>query len=74
MLDTKTPQKPSTATDDGRSEKIALSKGRISIYQPEQEGLIFPELPNFKNVGEERAYRKAHLVAACRAGQPTLVE
>jgi hypothetical protein len=36
--------------------------------------LIFPELPNFKNVGEERAYRKAHLVAACRAGQPTLVE
>jgi hypothetical protein len=34
MLDTKTPGKPSTATEDGRNEKITLSKGRISIYQP----------------------------------------
>jgi ribulose-5-phosphate 4-epimerase/fuculose-1-phosphate aldolase len=59
-------ERPSTAAEDGRSEKIALSKGRISIYQPEQEGLIFPEFPTFKDVGEERAYRKAHLVAACR--------
>jgi ribulose-5-phosphate 4-epimerase/fuculose-1-phosphate aldolase len=66
MLGTKTAEKPSTAAQDGRSEKINLSKGRISIYQPEQEGLIFPEFPQFKNVGEERAYRKAHLVAACR--------
>ena len=54
------------AGGDGRSEKIALSNGRISIYQPEQAGLIFPERPVFNNCGEERDYRKAHLVAACR--------
>jgi ribulose-5-phosphate 4-epimerase/fuculose-1-phosphate aldolase len=40
---------------------------RISIYQPEQPGLIFPELPTFSNFAEERAYRKKHLVAAVRA-------
>lgn len=61
------PETSSLAAVDGRSEKIALSKGRISIYQPEQEGLIFPAIPKFKDFGEERAYRKAHLVAACRA-------
>ncbi|MGH8415804.1 MAG: class II aldolase/adducin family protein [Pseudomonas sp.] len=42
-------------------------KERISIYQPEQEGLIFPEMPDFKSFEEERQYRKKHLVAACRA-------
>ena len=41
--------------------------GRISIYQPEQEGLIFPELPRFNDVGEERRHRKERLVGACRA-------
>jgi ribulose-5-phosphate 4-epimerase/fuculose-1-phosphate aldolase len=40
---------------------------RISIYQPEQSGLIFPERPAFASVEEERDYRKQHLVAACRA-------
>ena len=40
---------------------------RISLYQPEQEGLIFPEIPEFETFEEERAYRKQHLVAACRA-------
>ena len=40
---------------------------RISIYQPEQEGLIFPEIPDFTSHEEERQYRKEHLVAACRA-------
>ncbi len=40
---------------------------RISIYQPDQTDLIFPEIPNFKSVEEERQYRKKHLVAACRA-------
>lgn len=40
---------------------------RVSIYQPEQEGLIFPEIPDFTSHEEERQYRKKHLVAACRA-------
>ena len=40
---------------------------RISIYQPEQENLIFPEIPAFASYEEEREYRKKHLVAAARA-------
>ena len=40
---------------------------RISIYQPEQLGLKFPEIPDFHTVDEERRYRKERLVAACRA-------
>ena len=40
---------------------------RISLYQPEQDGLIFPEVPEFADVAEEREYRKRHLVAATRA-------
>ncbi len=42
-------------------------KGRISIYQPEQEGLLFPELPSFTNVAAHRQHLKERLVAACRA-------
>jgi len=41
--------------------------GRASIYQPEQEGLIFPEIPENQTIEEERQYRKERLVAACRA-------
>ncbi|GAC1626696.1 MAG: class II aldolase/adducin family protein [Vulcanimicrobiaceae bacterium] len=40
---------------------------RISIYQPEQAGLIFPETPTFSSFAQEREYRKKHLVAAVRA-------
>ena len=40
---------------------------RISIYQPEQDGLIFPELPVFETLEQERQHRKERLVAACRA-------
>ena len=40
---------------------------RVSIYQPEQPGLIFPEIPHFESFEEERQYRKRHLVAAVRA-------
>ncbi|MEO1192539.1 MAG: class II aldolase/adducin family protein [Pseudomonadota bacterium] len=40
---------------------------RVSIYQPEQTGLIFPELPKFASVEAERQHRKERLVAACRA-------
>ena len=43
------------------------AKDRVSIYQPEQEGLIFPELPEFKSAAEQRQHLKEHLVAACRA-------
>ena len=49
------------------SDRPILSGGRISIYQPEQEGLIFPEIPQFDNVADERAHRKRRLAAACRA-------
>lgn len=40
---------------------------RKSVYQPDQEGLIFPEVPTFSSTTEERRYRKEHLVAAVRA-------
>ncbi|MFM0221884.1 class II aldolase/adducin family protein [Paraburkholderia dipogonis] len=41
--------------------------GRTSIYQPEQQGLIFPELPSFDNVAAHRQHLKERLVGACRA-------
>ena len=40
---------------------------RVSIYQPEQEGLKFPEEPQFNSPEALRLYRKQRLVAACRA-------
>ena len=40
---------------------------RISVYQPTQPGLNFPELPTFNSAAEERQHRKERLVAACRA-------
>lgn len=40
---------------------------RTSIYQPEQPGLIFPEIPEFTSLEQERLHRKQRLVAACRA-------
>jgi len=40
---------------------------RVSLYQPEQEGLIFPQTPVFATVYDERLHRKQRLVAACRA-------
>jgi ribulose-5-phosphate 4-epimerase/fuculose-1-phosphate aldolase len=39
---------------------------QMSLYQPKQQGLIFPRLPAFATHEEERQYRKRHLVAACR--------
>jgi ribulose-5-phosphate 4-epimerase/fuculose-1-phosphate aldolase len=41
--------------------------GNISIYQPKQPGLIFPEIPTFETHAQERQHRKERLVAACRA-------
>jgi ribulose-5-phosphate 4-epimerase/fuculose-1-phosphate aldolase len=40
---------------------------RLSVYQPEQEGLIFPELPQFDTIEQERRHRQERLAAACRA-------
>ena len=40
---------------------------RVSIYQPEQTGLIFPSVPKFTNVAAERRHLKERLVGACRA-------
>jgi ribulose-5-phosphate 4-epimerase/fuculose-1-phosphate aldolase len=40
---------------------------RVSIYQPEQPGLKFPEIPSFATPAQERRHRQERLVAACRA-------
>ena len=44
-----------------------VKPGKVSIYQPDQEGLIFPELPTFNTVEGHRQHLKERLVAACRA-------
>lgn len=38
-----------------------------SIYQPTQPGLVFPDVPHFESVADERLHLKHRLVAACRA-------
>ena len=37
---------------------------RVSVYQPEQEGREFPQVPVFATPAEERAHRQRRLVAA----------
>ena len=49
------------------STPAAEKEARISLYQPEQPGLIFPSVPKFNNVADERRHLKERLVAACRA-------
>lgn len=49
------------------SRDVQLDEARISIYQPEQAGLIYPSTPRFSNAAEERRHLKERLVAACRA-------
>lgn len=44
-----------------------LPDGRVSIYEPLQKGLIYPQPPRFNNFAEERLHLKQRLVAACRA-------
>ena len=39
------------------------ARKRISVYQPTQVGLKFPELPSFATHAEERKHRKERLVA-----------
>jgi ribulose-5-phosphate 4-epimerase/fuculose-1-phosphate aldolase len=43
------------------------TRKNISIYQPTQHGLVYPEIPSFANVEAERLHLKQRLVAACRA-------
>lgn len=43
------------------------TRERESIYQPEQQGLIFPEIPGFSSAAEQRTHLKERLVGACRA-------
>lgn len=50
-----------------KAETKPVDDNRVSIYQPEQAGLIFPALPVFSNHADERQHRKERLVAACRA-------
>lgn len=50
-----------------KSQSAQAKPGNISIYQPKQPGLIFPEIPIFETHAEERQHRKERLVAACRA-------
>jgi len=42
-------------------------EARESVYQPAQEGRIFPAVPTFATLAEERQHRKERLVASCRA-------
>lgn len=44
---------------------ISAAKPR-SLYDPQQDNLIFPRKPQFANVSEERQHRKERLAAACR--------
>jgi len=62
MLDTVKEVKSAGATPAAPEAPAA----NISIYQPKQEGLIFPQVPTFATHAEERQHRKERLVAACR--------
>ena len=46
--------------------QFSKTSQQISLYQPKQQGLKFPETPAFATHQEQRKYRKEHLVAACR--------
>ena len=55
-------------TDRARTGSGAPPLGeRVSIYQPEQPGLVFPEIPTFDSPAHERQHLKERLVGACRA-------
>ena len=49
------------------STPAVVDEIRVSVYQPEQPGLIFPTVPTFTNVADERRHVKERLVAACCA-------
>jgi ribulose-5-phosphate 4-epimerase/fuculose-1-phosphate aldolase len=49
------------------AQSSIVTGGRKSIYQPEQEGLIYPDEPTFSSVEAHRQHLKERLVGACRA-------
>ena len=55
-----------SAVMEASSNTIDL-KGRVSIYQPEQAALIFPQIPTFATHATHRQHLKERLVGACRA-------
>jgi ribulose-5-phosphate 4-epimerase/fuculose-1-phosphate aldolase len=55
------------ATKLAELRRTASHPSNNSIYRPRQEGLKFPDLPDFSSFAEERQHRKERLVAACRA-------
>jgi ribulose-5-phosphate 4-epimerase/fuculose-1-phosphate aldolase len=44
-----------------------IHQKNISIYDLTQEGVLYPQMPQFDNFESERQHRKQRLVAACRA-------
>jgi ribulose-5-phosphate 4-epimerase/fuculose-1-phosphate aldolase len=44
-----------------------LTEPKVSVYQPDQPGLMFPGRPRFDDVAQERRYLKERLAGACRA-------
>ena len=44
-----------------------LTDEKVSIYQPDQHGRIFPGIPHFTSHAEHRRHLKERLVGACRA-------
>lgn len=44
-----------------------LTDEKVSIYQPDQPGRIFPGIPHFTSHAEHRRHLKERLVGACRA-------
>lgn len=55
------------AAQSATSNPANPTAARVSVYQPEQQGLTFPQVPVFATHAEERQHRKERLVAACRA-------
>ena len=50
--------------ETARATKAIALNDRISIYQPKQTDLIFPELPVFANHAEHRQHLRKRLAAA----------
>jgi len=50
-----------------RERKPQAKRRSASLYQPTQEGRIFPVEPEFSGAAEERLHLKQRLAAACRA-------
>jgi len=56
-----------TPTEAEALAQSATGRADRSVYEPDQPGLVFPARPSFSSAEQERAYRRQHLVAACRA-------